>query len=131
MSAMTDACPCGSGKPYAACCGAIHDGRRIAATAEQLMRSRYAAFALGLDDYLLQTWHPSTRPKAVELDDAMEWTGLVVEDTTGGDPWSDDGTVRFSASWRLGRHDGVLRETSRFALLDGRWVYVNGTVHHS
>lgn len=123
-------CPCGSGKPYAACCGAIHDGRRPAATAEKLMRSRYSAFALGLTDYLVQTWHPSTRPPTVDLDPTMEWTGLVVEATTGGSAWEDDGTVRFAASWRRGRHEGKLRETSRFALLDGRWVYVNGTVHH-
>ncbi len=93
------------------------------------MRSRYSAYALGLTGHLLQTWHPSTRPKTLELDDGLEWTGLVIEATTGGSPWDDDGTVRFAASWRQGRTEGVLRETSRFAFLDGGWVYVNGTLH--
>ena len=101
----------------------------MAATAVQLMRSRYSAFALGLEGYLLESWHPSTRPASVDLDPAMTWTGLVIEDTTKGSAWEDDGTVRFAASWESGRHAGVLRETSRFALLDGRWVYVNGTLH--
>lgn len=126
---MTEACPCGTGKPYPACCGAIHDGRRVAATAVQLMRSRYSAFALGLEDYLLASWHPSTRPVSLALDPAMTWVGLVIEGTEKGAAWEDDGTVRFAASWKSGRQSGVLRETSRFALLDGRWVYVNGTLH--
>ena len=124
------ACPCGPGKPYAACCRAIHDGRRPAATAVALMRSRYAAFALGLSEYLWRTWHPSTRPATVDLDDDLVWTGLVIEDSTGGQPWDDAGTVRFTASWTSGRRSGTLRETSRFAFLDGAWVYVDGSIHH-
>lgn len=124
------ACPCGTGKPYAACCGAIHDVRRPAATAVALMRSRYAAFALGLSEYLWRTWHPSTRPATVDLDDDLVWTGLVIEDSTGGQPWDDAGTVRFTASWTSGRRSGTLRETSRFAFLDGAWVYVDGSIHH-
>lgn len=124
------ACPCGTGKPYAACCGAIHDVRRPAATAVALMRSRYAAFALGLSEYLWRTWHPSTRPATVDLDDDLVWTGLVIEDSAGGQPWDDAGTVRFTASWTSGRRSGTLRETSRFAFLDGAWVYVDGSIHH-
>ncbi|HEX8865525.1 MAG TPA: SEC-C metal-binding domain-containing protein, partial [Lentzea sp.] len=38
-------CPCGTGQSYVDCCGALHSGARTAATAEQLMRSRYSAFA--------------------------------------------------------------------------------------
>src|SRR5687768_5433704 len=52
-------CPCGSGLPLGDCCGRLHDGTVTAATAEQLMRSRYSAFALGEPGYLLATWHPS------------------------------------------------------------------------
>lgn len=121
-------CPCDRGRAYEACCGPLHDGSRVAATAVQLMRSRYAAYALGLADYVSETWHPSTRPAALSLGD-LEWTGLVVEATTGGSAWENDGTVRFAASYVDGGKPGVLRETSRFALLDGRWVYVNGTLH--
>lgn len=128
---MAEACPCGTGRPYDACCGPVHSGARVAPTATALMRSRYSAFALGLEGYLLDTWHPSTRPERVDLDHGMEWTGLVIEDSTGGSAWEDDGTVRFAASWRSGRREGTLRETSRFALVDGRWTYVNGTIHRA
>ena len=59
-------CPCGSGTPYAACCGRLHRGA-AAETAEQLMRSRYAAFAVGDEAYLFRTWHPRTRPDDLTL----------------------------------------------------------------
>ena len=62
------ACPCGSAKPYAECCGRWHDGPLLlqAPDAEALMRSRYCAFVLERADYLLATWHPRTRPVALE-----------------------------------------------------------------
>ncbi|WP_342372257.1 YchJ family protein [Propioniciclava soli] len=126
MSATPDACPCGTGTPYGACCGPLHSGRRVAPTAEALMRSRYAAFALGLTAYLADTWHPATRPASVTLDSATAWTGLVIENTTAGRAWDTTGTVTFAASWRSGRRHGTQRETSRFTTLDGRWVYVDG-----
>jgi hypothetical protein len=65
VGSLSTACPCGSGRPYAACCGRLHGGEP-AATAEELMRSRYSAYVLGLEAYLLATWHASTRPAALE-----------------------------------------------------------------
>jgi uncharacterized protein YchJ len=59
---MPRRCPCGTGLPYAECCRPLHDGTGTAASAEQLMRSRYSAFAVGDPAYLLATWHPTTRP---------------------------------------------------------------------
>jgi SEC-C motif-containing protein len=64
-------CPCGSGYLYPDCCGPLHDGEAPAPTAMALMRSRYCAFALGRAGYLLDTWHPSTRPDQLELDDRI------------------------------------------------------------
>jgi SEC-C motif-containing protein len=85
--AATDgACPCGGhpapGTAYAACCGRLHDGGQVAETAEALMRSRYCAFAVGDEDYLLRTWHPKTRPASLQLDPRHAWVGLEV---LGGD----------------------------------------------
>lgn len=125
---MSDPCPCGSGQPYAACCAPLHSGARPAATAAALMRSRYAAFALGLEGYLHDTWHPATRPASVRLDPTQRWTGLTVLGTDAGRAWDTDGTVTFAATWERGRRRGTLSETSRFTTLDGRWVYVDGDV---
>ena len=75
------ACPCGSGLPYAGCCGPLHQGERVAETAEALMRSRYSAFAVGDVAYLVRTWHPAGRPHDLRLDPAMTWIGLEIVDT--------------------------------------------------
>ncbi|MQM32004.1 MAG: hypothetical protein CRU78_16430, partial [Candidatus Accumulibacter phosphatis] len=58
-------CPCGSERPYAECCGPLHDGA-AAPDAAALMRSRYSAYVLAIEAYLLSTWHPSTRPTQID-----------------------------------------------------------------
>jgi SEC-C motif-containing protein len=123
-------CPCGSRLPYDECCGPLHAGRAAgtptAETAEQLMRSRYSAFAVGDADYLLRTWHPSTRPRTLELDDGIEWLRLEVRDTTGGGPNDDRGTVEFVADYwaAADHHRGQQHERSTFVREGGAWYYV-------
>ena len=124
-------CPCGSGLPLAECCGRLHQGLVSAATAEQLMRSRYSAFALGEAAYLLRTWHPRTRPASLDLDPDVRWTGLVVLATTGGSPLETEGTVEFRAHYVVSGGvvpggAGAQHERSRFLREDGSWRYVDG-----
>lgn len=118
-------CPCGLGAPYADCCGALHQGRTAAPTAERLMRSRYSAFAMGDSGYLLRTWHPRTRPAELDLDPSVRWTGLRVHKTTGGTAFHDEGTVEFTASYQAGGRRGRQYENSRFIREGGLWVYVD------
>ena len=117
------ACPCGLGDDYDACCGRLHSGAP-AATAEQLMRSRYSAFAVGDTGYLVRTWHPSGRPRVLRLDPAIRWTRLVVLETNGGGLFDTTGTVRFRAMYVHDGQRGVQAETSRFVREDGRWFYL-------
>ena len=119
-------CPCGTGLPYAECCGRLHDGSATAATAEQLMRSRYSAFAVGDPAYLLVTWHPSSRPPSLELDPSVRWTGLDVLATTDGGLLASEGTVEFRAWYRHEGETGSQHETSRFVREDGAWRYLDG-----
>ena len=119
-------CPCGSGLPYAECCGRLHDGTAPAATAEHLMRSRYSAFALAKPAYLLATWHPSTRPRTLDLDPDVRWTGLDVLGTTGGSLLEAEGSVEFRAHYRVGGRSGTQHERSRFVRADGQWRYLDG-----
>ena len=118
-------CPCGSGAGYAACCGPLHDGG-AAATAEQLMRSRYSAYALGRTDYVLRTWHPRTRPDDLDAATSVTWLGLEVLRAEAGDPHDDAGLVEFRARFVGRRGEQTLHETSRFERRGGRWVYVDG-----
>ncbi|MEW1950052.1 YchJ family protein [Pseudarthrobacter sp902506025] len=130
MTASIDSanCICLSGDPYAACCGRFHSGRAEAATAEQLMRSRYSAFALLDEAYLLRTHHPSTAPAALDLDPAMEWRRLDIVATGNGGPFDTEGTVEFKAFYRHGKDRGVLHENSRFVREGGPWLYVDGDI---
>lgn len=88
------------------------------------MRSRYAAFAVGDAEYLVRTWRPETRPPALSLDPGVEWTGLTILGTTGGGLLEQSGTVEFAARYRTGAGRGEQHENSRFARVDGAWVYV-------
>jgi SEC-C motif-containing protein len=102
----------------------VHTGRTAAATAEQLMRSRYSAFAVGDAGYLLRSWHSSTRPRDLTLDRQVRWTGLDILGGTGGTAFHTEGTVEFRAHYRSGGEEGAQHEDSRFLREDGRWVYV-------
>jgi SEC-C motif-containing protein len=90
------------------------------------MRSRYSAFALGDARYLLGTWHPTTRPRSLEFDGHVRWTGLDVLATTGGSLLSSEGTVEFRARYVSGRTAGVQHENSRFVRDGGQWRYLDG-----
>ncbi|TDB78059.1 YchJ family protein [Micromonospora sp. KC723] len=118
-------CPCGPGLPYADCCGPLHRGDGTAGTAEALMRSRYSAFAVGDADYLLRSWHPSTRPGRLRLDPAQRWTRLEIVDTERGGLLDSTGTVEFRAHYRQAGRPGTVDERSRFVRADGRWVYLD------
>lgn len=118
-------CPCDSGLPYADCCSPWHDGLAQGVHASQpetLMRSRYSAYVLGLIDYLLATWHPSTAPGELELS-PVKWLGLEVRHTQAT---ADAGVVEFVARYREGGRAQRLHETSRFVLQEGRWYYIDG-----
>ena len=121
-------CPCRKkSEPidYAVCCQPLHDGARTAATAEALMRSRYAAFALGKGAYIAATWHPSTRPADTYPPIGQEWLGLRI---VAAHEDGDTATVEFVARSRIGGRSDALHETSRFRREGGRWLYVDSVI---
>ncbi|KQQ49682.1 YchJ family protein [Plantibacter sp. Leaf314] len=122
-------CPCLSGETYGACCGRLHRGEAAAATAEALMRSRFSAFAVGDAGYLLRTWHPSTRPAALELDDTLRWYRLDILATARGGLLDTEGMVEFVAHHKIPGvrgSAGSQHERSRFSKDTGAWTYVDG-----
>ncbi|MFD0022595.1 YchJ family protein [Streptomyces sp. NPDC058382] len=115
-------CPCGLPAEYGTCCGRLHAGG-AAPTCEALMRSRYAAFAVRDAAYLLRTWHPTTRPEALDLDPGTRWERLEILGTTEGSAFHTTGTVTFRAHFRDNGRAGSLHEQSRFVRHEGAWVY--------
>jgi SEC-C motif domain protein len=125
--ADTVPCPCQSGRSYGHCCAPLHHADAVAETAEALMRSRYSAYVHGDADYLLATWHASTRPATLDFGDATatHWLGLDVRRHEQHD--SGHATVEFVARYRIGGAPAVrLHEMSRFVREDGRWYYLDG-----
>ena len=91
------------------------------------MRSRYSAFALGDEAYLLASWARATRPATLDLDEDTQWLRLFVERVEAGGPFDDEGFVTFTAIAREPAGRVELRERSRFERDDSRrWVYVDG-----
>jgi SEC-C motif-containing protein len=122
----SSSCPCGSNKTYADCCQPLHTGDP-APSAERLMRSRYSAYVLGLDDYLQKSWHVSKRPSRVRLFD-HQWIGLKIVRTEAGQVGDETGVVEFIARYKINGKAHKLQETSRFVKENGDWYYVDGEV---
>ncbi|MGL5866011.1 MAG: YchJ family protein [Dermatophilaceae bacterium] len=124
-------CPCG-GAPEGAllgtCCGPVVRGEQHPATAEQLMRSRYTAYAVADGHHLYRTWHPRTRPDIVEPEVWVHWVGLDIAEVVDGGANDETGVIEFRAHWESGegvtRQHGELHERSRFERRAGRWFYL-------
>lgn len=127
---LSQPCPCGGqikrvGSAYQDCCGQWLESAGSAPDAQSLMRSRYSAFVLERSDYLLRTWHVSSRPTLLEFDRGVKWLGLEVRDHMALD--DRHAAVEFIARYKPAGAPAVrLHERSRFVLEAGRWYYLDG-----
>ena len=92
------------------------------------MRSRYVAYVLGLEPYLLATWHTSTRPVSLDLDEEPRpnWLGLEIKRHELED--DNHALVEFVARYKIGGRAYRLDETSRFVREDNCWFYIDGLI---
>ena len=90
------------------------------------MRSRYTAYTCKAADYLLATWHPSTRPQTLSLDTepTSHWLGLKIVNCADGQAGNSSGTVEFIARYKINGRAQRLHEVSRFLQEGGCWYYV-------
>lgn len=122
-------CPCHSGKEYPNCCEPYHQGK-LPENAVTLMRSRYAAYALGLADYIISTTHPSNNQA---IKDLTLWKKQILDFSSntqfiGLEILEDQETptfaiVTFKAQLTRNGQDATFTETSRFEIQDGKWLY--------
>lgn len=96
------------------------------------MRSRYSAYVLSNQDYLLQTWHPHTRPPQLSLpqESAVKWLGLRILRTQAGGESDTEGEVEFVARYKMTSRAQRLHENSHFIKQSGRWFYLAGKLQH-
>jgi SEC-C motif-containing protein len=121
-------CPCGSGRDLSECCQPVIRREREAATAEELMRSRYTAFVLGDVDWIMDSHHPDTvgevdRDEVEQWSTSSEWLGLRVRSTEGGGPDDDEGVVHFRARYKVQSQQVDHVERARFTRVDGAWRF--------
>lgn len=135
MKRQRTTCPCHSERPYAACCQPFHEGAARPERPAELMRSRYAAFALGRAPYLIETLaaaHPDRQtPEAAHvrelasIKDVRRFMGLRIY---GEWVEGDRGEVLFAAKlFERGQNVGIV-ELSTFERTEGRWRYASGTL---
>jgi len=127
MKPKTDLCPCCSGQEYDACCGRLLNGES-AYTAEELMCSRYTAYALKDENYLLKTWHHSTRPQTLDLvqQNAIKWIDLKIINHSVDADNPASASVEFVARYKLNGKAQKMQELSDFVYENDRWFYVDG-----
>lgn len=121
-------CPCGSNTQYNDCCGRYLDNGKVATTAESLMRSRYTAYTQDREDYLLATWHHSTRPASLGLVNKPrnQWLRLEVKRHEQSAP--DQAIVEFVARYKVNGRAYRLHEISQFVCTERQWFYVDGDI---
>lgn len=122
-------CPCNSGELYKSCCALYHNKSAYPPTAEKLMRSRYSAYVLKNEKYLLYTWQTSKRPPSLALN-SVRWTGLEILSIKDGLESDTTGVVEFVAKYSLGNQDGKVHEISNFLKENNKWFYVDGTIQN-
>ncbi|WP_336042318.1 YchJ family protein [Acinetobacter dispersus] len=124
-------CPCGQGQ-YAECCQPLHLKQQVAQTAEQLMRSRYSAFALQQIDYILQTTALGQQPALdraaiADWSQSNQWLKL---DVVQHQPKLDKthALVEFKAHYHDGTQAHVHHEVSHFVLHQQQWYFLDPTL---
>jgi len=135
-------CPCGSTLPILRCCGPYIAGAELPPTAEALMRSRYTAYVMQVEDYLRATWHSSTRPDepVIDRNEKIQWLGLEIKSAlrlrqrkVNLPEQVDQDTVEFVARFRVNGRAQRLHEISNFVREPEtpggvpRWFYVDGS----
>lgn len=122
-------CLCGSDKKYLLCCGLFHSTEQIPLTAESLMRSRFTAYAMQNEAYLLATWDSDKRPEQIDFSkEEAEWIRLEIIKTKKGREKDSKGIVEFKAYYIQDNEEYVMNEISRFKKQAGRWLYLDGLV---
>ncbi|PKL24773.1 MAG: hypothetical protein CVV47_10095 [Spirochaetae bacterium HGW-Spirochaetae-3] len=128
---MSELCPCGSGRDYAACCGPVIAGKAKAPTAESLMRSRYSAYVKGDIDHILRSCVQNDdmdREATENWSREADWKSLRILRTEKGGASDTEGVVEFVAEYVMDGLKDEHRETARFVKKDGTWLYDSGDV---
>ena len=125
-------CPCQSGQLYHHCCRPFHTEERLPETAEQLMRSRYCAYALKQITYIIATTVPAQQSllnpaELLQWSRETEWIGLNIVQHLPH-IHKNHAEVEFEATLRQNQQHQLHRERSHFVHINQRWYFIDPTV---
>lgn len=124
-----DNCLCGTKLVYSDCCGRFLNGNSIPKTAEALMRSRFCAYVLGNNDYLMATWDESKRPKNLDFaKQTTQWSKLLIVSSKNGSERDSTGIVEFKAFYLQNDKEFYMHEISHFVKKNNNWFYLDGLI---
>lgn len=123
-------CPCGRGY-YSECCQPLHQGKKKAHSAEQLMRSRYSAFAQHEIEYLLHTTAIGQQA-ALDITAIREWSQsnrwLKLEIIQAQEKLDKNhAQVEFKAHYHDAHQTQTHHEVSHFVQQAGAWYFLDPT----
>ncbi len=126
-------CPCGNEAPYVECCGPLLEGRRLAKTPEEMLRSRYTAFTRSDVDYIMRTVSPKRRTEynREEMQDwaaNSDWHQLEILRTQDGGAEDKVGQVEFIAHYTYGGEKKAHHERALFVKDGAEWFFEDGTM---
>ncbi|GAA4356889.1 YchJ family protein [Kangiella marina] len=106
----------------------MHQGKEVATTPEQLMRSRYSAYYFGLGQYIYDTHHQDFRGSVSpeELTASAKSTRWCHLEVIASSQHGTSGTVEFKASFIDKDKLHTFHEVSNFILDNGSWFYTDG-----
>jgi SEC-C motif-containing protein len=129
-------CPCGSNNSFAQCCDLLISKNNSAQSPEQLMRSRYSAYATKHAEYIYKTYAKDSQVsqsirEIKEWAEQTKWLKLVIHSSSTFDTKHCEAilpTVRFSAFYQHQNQYYQLTEKSKFCLEQDQWRYVDGEI---
>ena len=129
-------CPCSSGKSFGECCAPVLNGTRRAATAVELMRARYSAYAVCNIDFLYKSSGPEVQAEfdkktSLEWANSATWEGLEIRETENGGENDIDGFVTFTAHYSTEQQTCEHKERSYFKRIDGEWRFIDGEIEQA
>jgi len=130
---MSDKCPCGSKKNFEDCCEPFLINKKKPATAAQLMRARYTAYAMGTVEYLYNTSGPKVK-KEFDADSSRKWAesatwnGIEIISEEHGKAADDKGSVEFIAHYTVNETAFNHHERAEFKKMNGEWFFIDGKI---
>ena len=146
---LNQTCFCGSHKNFSSCCQPFIEQKKTPKTPEQLMRSRFSAYAVGNGQYIYDTYAKSSQlsQSVKDINDwskACTWIALQIYSINNNNviiSESAEQYIEFSAFYIEDNILYELRENSRFVLenikLENvpksiqqnlRWRYIDGDI---